>query len=56
MVSAGITAFGRYLNAVLPFGEVIASTINGVVSVVLISALFAAIYKASQIGNSHGGM
>src|SRR5215207_9418982 len=45
VVSAGLTAFGNYLNAVLPFGKVLASVLNTVISVVLISALFAAIYK-----------
>jgi len=45
VVSAALTAFGNYLNSVLPFGELILSLINTVVSLVLISVLFAAIYK-----------
>jgi len=45
VVSAALTAFGNYLNSVLPFGELILSLLNTVVSLVLISVLFAAIYK-----------
>src|ERR1700704_4499434 len=45
VVSAGLTAFGNYLDSVLPFGKVILSALNAVVSVALISVLFAAIYK-----------
>jgi membrane protein len=45
VVSAGLTAFGDYLNSILPFGKVILSALNTVVSVALISLLFAAIYK-----------
>ena len=45
VVSAGLTAFGNYLDSVLPFGKVILSAVNTVVSVALISVLFAAIYK-----------
>ena len=45
VVSAGLTAFGNYLNSFLPFGKVILSALNTVVSVALISVLFAAIYK-----------
>jgi membrane protein len=45
VVSAALTAFGNYLNSVLPFGEVILTVLNEVVSLVLISVLFAAIYK-----------
>jgi membrane protein len=44
-VSAALTAFGERLNAVLPFGEVITMVLNAVISFVLLSALFAAIYK-----------
>lgn len=44
-VSAGLTAFGNYLNAVLPFGSVVLSVLNTVVSFSLIALLFAAIYK-----------
>ena len=45
VVSAVLTAFGNYLNSILPFGSVILSILNVIVSVALISALFAAIYK-----------
>jgi membrane protein len=45
VVSAGLTALGYYFNAVLPFGKVLLTIINGVVSFLLISVLFAAIYK-----------
>ena len=44
-VSAAITALGDYLNAVLPFGKTIASLANTVISIALLSVLFAAIYK-----------
>jgi membrane protein len=44
-VSAALTAFGNQINAILPFSKLILSTINLVLSVVLISVLFAAIYK-----------
>ena len=45
VVSAVLTAFGNYLNSILPFGEFILSSLNFIVSLALISALFAAIYK-----------
>ncbi len=45
VVSTGLTAFGNYLDSVLPFGRVVLIVLNGVVSVLLISLLFAAIYK-----------
>src|ERR1700736_1065743 len=45
VVSAALTAFGDYLNSILPFGKIILSTLNFVVSLALLSALFAAIYK-----------
>ena len=44
-VSAGLTAFGERLNAVLPFGAALMSALNALISFVLISVLFAAIYK-----------
>jgi membrane protein len=44
-VSAAITALGDYLNAILPFGKTIASVLNTIISVALLSVLFAAIYK-----------
>jgi membrane protein len=42
-VSAGLTAFGSYLNAILPFGHALMVALNTVISFVLIAALFAAI-------------
>jgi membrane protein len=45
VVSTMLTAFGNYLDSVLPFGKVILNVLNVVVSLVLISFLFAAIYK-----------
>jgi membrane protein len=45
VISAGLTALGDYLNAVLPFGKIVLTILNGIVSVLLISVLFAAIYK-----------
>ena len=45
VVSAGLTAFGGYLSAVLPFGKFVLSVLNVVFSIALISVLFAAIYK-----------
>ncbi|ESY27953.1 YihY/virulence factor BrkB family protein [Mesorhizobium sp. M1148] len=43
--SAAISALGAVINAHLPFGTIILASINGIVSFVLISALFAAIFK-----------
>ncbi|MDG4882980.1 YihY/virulence factor BrkB family protein [Mesorhizobium sp. WSM4884] len=43
--STAISALGEYINRRLPFGELIVSSINTVVSFVLIALLFAAIYK-----------
>ena len=45
VVSAMLTAFGNQVNAILPFGKLILSSLNLLVSFVLISILFAAIYK-----------
>jgi membrane protein len=45
VVSTLLTAFGNYLNSILPFGQVILTVLNVIVSLVLISFLFAAIYK-----------
>jgi membrane protein len=44
-VSAGISALGDFINAYLPFGQIILSVANTVVSLLLISVLFGAIYK-----------
>jgi len=45
VVSAALTAFGNHLNSILPFGKLILTVLNVVVSLALISVLFAAIYK-----------
>jgi membrane protein len=45
VVSTGLTAFGAYLDAVLPFGQMILMALNAIVSLALISFLFGAIYK-----------
>jgi membrane protein len=45
VVSAALTAFGTYLNSILPFGELLLPAMHFVVSLLLISVLFAAIYK-----------
>ena len=44
-VSTALTAFGNYLNAILPFGKLVLTVVNGIVSLTLISFLFGAIYK-----------
>jgi membrane protein len=44
-VSAGLAAFGNQLNAVLPFGKLIVTVINILISLALISFLFAAVFK-----------
>jgi membrane protein len=45
VVSAALTAFGSYLDAILPFGELLFPAMNFLVSLLPISILFAAIYK-----------
>ena len=45
VISAGLTAFGNYLDAVLPMGKLILPALNFVVSLVLLGVLFGAIYK-----------
>lgn len=45
VVSAAISALGDIINAYLPFGTLILSAINWIVSFALIALLFAAIYK-----------
>lgn len=45
VVSTALTAFGDYLNSILPFGKIILTGLNAVFSIALISFLFAAIYK-----------
>jgi membrane protein len=45
IISAALSAMGDIINANLPFGTVILSAINTIVSFVLITGMFAAIYK-----------
>jgi len=45
VISAGLTAFGNYLDIVLPMGKLILPAVNFVVSLALLSVLFGAIYK-----------
>jgi membrane protein len=45
VISAGLTAFGRYLDTALPIGKLILPILNFVVSFVLLGLLFGAIYK-----------
>jgi membrane protein len=45
VVSASLTAFGSYLDRLLPFGQLFASLVNFIVSLTLLSLLFAAIFK-----------
>ena len=44
-ISAGLSAFGDYLNSVFLFSQAILTILNAVVSLLLISVLFATIYK-----------
>lgn len=43
--SAALTALGDYLNSLVPFGKLIASALNTIISIGLLSVLIAAIYK-----------
>jgi len=45
VISAGLTAFGNYLDTVLPMGKLVLPALNFVISVVLLAILFGAIYK-----------
>jgi membrane protein len=45
VASAGITAFGEIATGYLPFGKLIVSALNVLVSFALLAILFAAIYK-----------
>jgi membrane protein len=54
-VSTVLAALGNYLDSILPFGKVILTVLNVVVSLVLISFLFAAIYKVLPDRNLEWG-
>ena len=45
VISTGLTAFGNYLDTVLPMGKLILPALNFFVSLVLLGVLFGAIYK-----------
>ncbi len=45
VVSAGLHALGDYLNAFLPGAELLLQVLNFLISLAMVSALFAAIYK-----------
>jgi membrane protein len=45
VVSTALTAVGNYLDSILPFGKIVLTVLNGVLSILLISLLFAAVYK-----------
>jgi membrane protein len=45
VVSTGLNAFANYLDAILPFAHAILLVLNFIISFVLLSLLFAAIYK-----------
>jgi membrane protein len=45
VISAALNALSYYINAILPFGTLILSTLNEVISFALIAVLFGAIYK-----------
>ena len=45
VVSTALTAYGNYLDTILPSGKLILTVLNGAVSLILISFLVAAIYK-----------
>jgi membrane protein len=48
VVSAALTAFGNQINSILPFGRLLLSGLNFVISLLLIFILFAAIYIRLQ--------
>jgi membrane protein len=45
IVSAALSAFGGYVNAIIPAGQIVIAALNFVVSILLLTVLFAAIYK-----------
>ena len=45
VVSAGLSALGHYLNSIIPGMETILQIVNFLISFIMVSALFAAIYK-----------
>jgi hypothetical protein len=45
VISAGLSAIGNYLNAIFPGAQVLLAVANFVVSLVLLAAVFAAIFN-----------
>lgn len=45
VVSAGLSALGHWVNGIFPAAKLIMSIVNAVISITLLSAMFAAIYK-----------
>ena len=45
VVNAAISAFGKLINAYLPFAEILLAVLNEFIALILMAALFAAIYK-----------
>jgi membrane protein len=45
VMSAAITALGTLIDVYLPFGKITLGVLNAVISFVILSLLFAAIYK-----------
>jgi membrane protein len=53
VISTALNALSDYINAVLPFGTLILSTLNEIISFALIAILFGAIYKILPEVNLH---
>jgi membrane protein len=53
VISTALTALSNYLNAILPFGTLILSTLNEIISFALMAILFGAIYKILPEENLH---
>lgn len=45
VLSAGLTAFGNWLNTIFPAARLVMTVLNVVISIALLSAVFAAVYK-----------
>lgn len=45
VISTALTAFASVVDQALPFGKIILSVLNGIISLLLLSVLFAAVYK-----------
>ena len=56
VISAGLAAVGNYLNAIFPGAHVLLAVANFIVSLVLLAAVFAAVFKYYLINRLHGEM